>query len=126
MPQALTSSGDPAAADPSVERRKSHVRNSVWCRGPPRCEICVCFRDCAFGDRGIRFDDAVLQVMIREYTYEAGVRNLEREIANVFRKIARRIAEEKPYPKRIRADNLLKYLGPPRIPGPAGRGEDGQ
>jgi ATP-dependent Lon protease len=70
------------------------------------------------GDRGIRFDDAVLQVMIREYTYEAGVRNLEREIANVFRKIARRVAEEKPYPKRIRAENLLKYLGPPRIPGP--------
>jgi ATP-dependent Lon protease len=42
---------------------------------------------------GVRFDKATLQTMIREYTYEAGVRNLEREIANVSRKIARRVAE---------------------------------
>jgi ATP-dependent Lon protease len=45
-------------------------------------------------------DDA-LRVMIREYTYEAGVRNLEREIANVCRKIARRVAEGKRAPHRI-------------------------
>jgi len=67
---------------------------------------------------GVHFDDASLQMVIREYTYEAGVRNLEREIANIARKIARRVAEEKPYPKRIRVENLQKYLGPPRIPGP--------
>lgn len=69
-------------------------------------------------DRGIRFEDAALNMIIREYTYEAGVRNLEREIANVCRKIARRVAEERPYPKRITAASLLKYLGPPRVPKP--------
>ncbi|HQA68584.1 MAG TPA: endopeptidase La [Aggregatilineales bacterium] len=69
-------------------------------------------------DRGVTFEQAALTRIIREYTYEAGVRNLEREIANVCRKIARRVAEERPYPKRITAASLQKYLGPPRIPGP--------
>src|SRR5574342_884063 len=55
-------------------------------------------------------DQAVLQ-MARCYTYEAGVRNLEREIANVFRKLARRKAEGKRMPTRVTADALYKYLG---------------
>ncbi len=58
-------------------------------------------------------DQAVLQ-MVRCYTYEAGVRNLEREIANVFRKLARRKAEGKRMPTRVTADSLFKYLGPPQ------------
>jgi ATP-dependent Lon protease len=53
--------------------------------------------------------------MIREYTYEAGVRNLEREIANVCRKVARRVADGKPVPRRITAQSLVKYLGPPQF-----------
>jgi ATP-dependent Lon protease len=67
---------------------------------------------------GVIFNETAIQGIIREYTYEAGVRNLEREIANVCRKIARRVAEDKPHPKRITAESLAKYLGPPRIPGP--------
>jgi ATP-dependent Lon protease len=53
--------------------------------------------------------------MIREYTYEAGVRNLEREIANVCRKVARRLAEGKPAPRQVTVPSLVKYLGPPRF-----------
>jgi ATP-dependent Lon protease len=69
-------------------------------------------------DKGVRIDESALSTIIREYTYEAGVRNLEREIANVCRKIARRVAEGKPYPKRVTPDSLPRYLGPPRIPAP--------
>jgi len=69
-------------------------------------------------DQGIRFETSALQSMIREYTYEAGVRNLEREIANICRKIARRVAEGRSFPHHITSANLLRFLGPPRIPGP--------
>lgn len=61
----------------------------------------------------LTFDKRALQNVIREYTYEAGVRNLNREIANICRKIARLVAEEKPYPERILASKLVDYLGPP-------------
>jgi ATP-dependent Lon protease len=64
-------------------------------------------------DKGLRFDEKALQTIVREYTYEAGVRNFEREIANICRKIARKVASEKPYHKRITAESLHRYLGPP-------------
>jgi ATP-dependent Lon protease len=64
---------------------------------------------------GIRFDDTVLQMLIRQYTYEAGVRNLEREIGNVCRKVARRVVEKKRYPKRLTTKQLVEMLGPPRL-----------
>ena len=67
------------------------------------------------GDNPITFTDGALQGLISEYTYEAGVRNLEREIANICRKIARRLAEGDAHPKRIRADMLAGYLGPPQF-----------
>jgi ATP-dependent Lon protease len=63
----------------------------------------------------LHFSDEALRQITREYTYEAGVRNLEREIANVCRKVARRVAEGKQVPHRITAQSLLKYLGPPQF-----------
>jgi ATP-dependent Lon protease len=63
--------------------------------------------------RGLRFDEDALQAIIREYTYEAGVRNLDREIANICRKIARRVASKQSYKKRITVQSLLDFLGPP-------------
>ncbi|HSR31392.1 MAG TPA: endopeptidase La [Anaerolineae bacterium] len=66
-------------------------------------------------ERRLSFSEKALRVTIRDYTYEAGVRNLEREIANVCRKIARRVAEEKPVPRHITVQSLTKYLGPPRF-----------
>ncbi len=63
--------------------------------------------------KGLRFDEAALHAIIREYTYEAGVRNLDREIANICRKIARRVASKQTFKKRITVESLVEYLGPP-------------
>ena len=59
--------------------------------------------------------DAALSKIIREYTYEAGVRNLEREIGRVFRKVARLKSEGRVYPKRILPSMIEKFLGPPQF-----------
>ena len=59
-------------------------------------------------------DSAILQI-ISHYTREAGVRNLEREIANLCRKVARKIAEGKDKTYRISTGNLSKYLGVPKF-----------
>ncbi|MCB9449865.1 MAG: endopeptidase La [Anaerolineaceae bacterium] len=61
----------------------------------------------------LTFDVRALRVLVRDYTYEAGVRNLEREIANVCRKIARMVAEGKTPPRRITPSILTELLGPP-------------
>jgi len=61
---------------------------------------------------GLKFSDQALIKIIREYTYEAGVRNLEREIGRVLRKIARLKTEKKTYPKRISVQAIQKFLGP--------------
>jgi len=61
----------------------------------------------------ITFTNGVLRALIREYTYEAGVRNLERKIANICRKITRRLAEGGSPPRRVTARMLTRYLGPP-------------
>jgi ATP-dependent Lon protease len=66
-------------------------------------------------DAGMRFEDAALKMIIRQYTYEAGVRNLEREIANICRKIARKVVEKKRYPRRISTRQIVSLLGPPRL-----------
>jgi len=62
----------------------------------------------------VQFTDAALEHIAREYTYEAGVRNMEREIAAICRKAARRLAEGKKPLHRINASDLPTYLGPPR------------
>jgi len=62
----------------------------------------------------LRFSEQALRRLIREYTYEAGVRNLEREIANICRKVARRTAEGRRVPRYVTASSLERYLGPPQ------------
>ena len=63
----------------------------------------------------IVFEPAALKRIIREYTYEAGVRNLERELGRVCRKIARLKAEGKKYPVSIAAEMIEKMLGPQQV-----------
>lgn len=63
----------------------------------------------------VRFTTDALLMIIRDYTYEAGVRNFNREIGTVMRKIARMVAEGKPHPKRITPSMIERYLGPPQF-----------
>jgi len=59
--------------------------------------------------------EQTLRRIVREYTYEAGVRNLEREIGRVCRKVARMKAERKRYPSEIIPSALERFLGPPQF-----------
>jgi ATP-dependent Lon protease len=61
------------------------------------------------------FPSKTLQRIIREYTFEAGVRNLERGIATICRKVARLVAEGKRPSRYILPRTLHKYLGPPKF-----------
>ena len=65
-------------------------------------------------ETNLRFSEPALQRIIREYTYEAGVRNLEREIGRVVRKAARLKAEKREYPTIITPNMVEKFLGPPQ------------
>ena len=62
----------------------------------------------------IRIEDDTIQYIITHYTYEAGLRNLEREIGKVCRKLARKVAEGGKGPYRVTKRNLDSYLGPPK------------
>ena len=59
--------------------------------------------------------DSALMLLISQYTREAGVRNLEREIANLCRKVAKRIAEGKNRQFNIVTGNLQSFLGVPKF-----------
>jgi len=63
----------------------------------------------------VQINDAALRAIITDYTREAGVRNLEREIGTVFRKIARKIAEAPRFKARVKPESLLEYLSRPRF-----------
>ncbi|HEB77704.1 MAG TPA: endopeptidase La [Methylothermaceae bacterium] len=64
----------------------------------------------------IHFSDGAILDIIRHYTREAGVRNLEREIASICRKVVKNLqAKPAKGPVRITARNLEKYLGVPRF-----------
>jgi ATP-dependent Lon protease len=63
----------------------------------------------------VKIAEGTIKGIVREYTYEAGVRNLEREIGRICRKLTRRLAESKPIPKTITRQSLHRYLGPPRF-----------
>jgi len=63
----------------------------------------------------LNFTEKAIRSIIREYTYEAGVRNLEREIANICRKTARRIAEGKPIRHNVTPTVVARFLGPPKF-----------
>ena len=63
----------------------------------------------------LTIDDDVLRRIAREYTREAGVRNLEREIGSLCRKVARQISEGREAPIHITAEKVPEYLGRQRF-----------
>jgi len=62
----------------------------------------------------LSIDDETITYVITHYTQEAGLRNLEREIGKLCRKVARKIAEGGRGPYAISERTLAKYLGPPK------------
>src|SRR5581483_10014750 len=66
-------------------------------------------------ERDIAFTDEALRLLVRSYTREAGVRNLEREIASLCRKVARRRAEGRTEPVTVTPEEVVALLGAPRF-----------
>lgn len=66
----------------------------------------------ALGLKNLKLPDAVLKEIIAKYTIEAGVRNLERELSKIARKIARRLASNKKVISAITPTKLKDFLGP--------------
>jgi len=69
------------------------------------------FKENGLKKKAMFISDGALRQIITEYTSEAGLRNLEREIGSLCRKTARKIAEEEKGPFKITKNNLHKYLG---------------
>lgn len=63
-------------------------------------------------EAGLRFTDGALMHIIRDHTREAGVRNLEREIGGICRKVAKVVAEDGAAPQVIATRSIEKYMGP--------------
>ena len=63
----------------------------------------------------LKITDETISLMVTHYTREAGLRNLEREIGTICRKVARKIAEGGRGPYSISSRTLSKYLGPPKL-----------
>jgi ATP-dependent Lon protease len=69
----------------------------------------------ALDTKKIKISKIALAEIISKYTREAGVRDLERNLASICRKIAKLVAEKKKYPKEINSSDLQKLLGPRRF-----------
>jgi ATP-dependent Lon protease len=65
-------------------------------------------------DKHIKIADEAMVELVQAYTKEAGVRNLEREIANLMRKVARSVAEGRKRKTVVDVKKLVEFLGPPR------------
>ena len=66
-------------------------------------------------EESLTFTDKTLRALINSYTREAGLRNLEREIAAIARKVARRVAEGDTGKVRVGPASLSRYVGAPKI-----------
>ncbi len=67
------------------------------------------------GEANVSFSDDALEQLLRRYTREAGVRNMEREMSTILRKVARKVVlEGREFSAEVTAENLSEYLGVPR------------
>jgi len=72
-------------------------------------------RESGLKPKQVSISAGALRQIINEYTSEAGLRNLEREIGTICRKVARRVAEGRREPLTLTQQNLPKYLGPAKF-----------
>lgn len=63
----------------------------------------------------IKIEDRAIKQIVGKYTREAGVRDIERNLAKICRKIARKVAEKKRFPKKITISTVRRFLGPRRF-----------
>ena len=85
-------------------RKRSRSPSSSWLRKQ--------LEQAGLTDKNIKFTDDAITSLIRAYTREAGVRNLEREIGNVCRKVARKVVKEGAnYSINITGENVTEFLG---------------
>jgi ATP-dependent Lon protease len=72
-------------------------------------------RENGLGKEEIAFDEGAIRTLVRDYTREAGVRNLEREIGSVFRKCAKALAQGGECPRLVDETTVRLLLGPPKF-----------
>ncbi len=90
-----------------TEAEKFHIaKKFLW---PKQLEIQ------GLDDKKLEITEKGLKEVISSYTREAGVRNLERNLASVLRKVARFVAEKKKYSKKIEAGDIRRFLGSQRF-----------
>lgn len=71
--------------------------------------------EAGLADHGLQFSDAAVMAIISQYTRESGVRQLERQVGAVARKIARRLAAGEPFEGPVGPDDVRELLGRPRV-----------
>ena len=109
VPQALRDRMEVLQLPGYTEHREDRDRQAL-----PRAEVARGHRACCRPTSS--FTDDALQTIIQRYTREAGVRNLEREIQSICRKVARRVvAEGKAYVEEITPEKVTQFLGVPRF-----------
>ena len=112
---------------PALQDRMEVIRLSGY-TDPEKLEIAKRFlvkkqmKDTGLTEQRIEFTDEALLTIAQSYTREAGVRNLEREIGNICRKVARKVvnaasgAEKAEIPRQIiKPDGVAEYLGPAKF-----------
>jgi ATP-dependent Lon protease len=87
-----------------IEDEKFHIaKKYLW---PKQLEVH------GLKGKGIKISDKALRHVIKHYTREAGVRELERSLATLIRKVARLVAENKKHPQILTIKDITKFLGP--------------
>ncbi len=91
----------------TVDEKVKIAKNYIWAKNLKKAALPI----------DLQIEDQALKEIATRYTREAGVRDLERNIAKICRKIARKIAEKKKFPSTsLRVADIPKYLGPQRLP----------
>ncbi len=92
----------------TIDEKVKIAKNYIWTKN---------LKKAALPDE-LKIDDSALKEIATRYTREAGVRDLERNIAKICRKIARKIAEKKKFASStsLRVSDIPKFLGPQRMP----------